>query len=519
MFQSKYQLSSSKAIALICDDCRSDLDQFLPNFEEVINELVNSVEVEPLIRERIINSYASIIQGVKDPQIQGENLIKILNLVDGKAYQVVAELNNANGNGGSNINPDVLLDYLTSLITCLASIAKGMQVPDELEDYYTSEQIAVIQQYWSIDQLGIRNKILHIISTYELNDTLVCNLTIMEQMTYVFKYGLTESIPGPFVFNTESILQFIIANFNRDSNSNNNSNGKVNNSLDTYPLLYNLYDSLIVSRSSEPMISESMVNTLDLIFFTKLEIIKADPDMIQSSINLFSSILAVKPSLLISPSSSSQQQQELSKQQSQYKNNLINPDLTTHQQPQQDQQPLLLPILQFTISNFQTNEKFVLRSLSTFWTKLINLRKGSRSDHMMIKRLFNETDMGQVLTFNLIKYMLLTTRSNLEYFTDVLRVLIAKFPMGVSNWLKNTFVELNNERQILAQKQEQEQDIEVVDVNGNPDVGCSGNDVRAVKPITNSEIFIKKLLLTRGNRECRNVIKDFWLCVNGLIDY
>ncbi|GME98128.1 unnamed protein product [Ambrosiozyma monospora] len=106
MFQSKYQLSSSKAIALICDDCRSDLDQFLPNFEEVINEMVNSVEVEPLIRERIINSYASIIQGVKDPFIQGENLIKILNLIDGKAYQVVAELNNANGNSGSDTNPD-----------------------------------------------------------------------------------------------------------------------------------------------------------------------------------------------------------------------------------------------------------------------------------------------------------------------------------------------------------------------------------------------------------------------------
>ncbi|GME85343.1 unnamed protein product [Ambrosiozyma monospora] len=395
-----------------------------------------------------------------------------------------------------------------------------MQVPDELEDYYTSEQIAVIQQYWSIDQLGIRNKILHIISTFELNDTLVCNLTIMEQMTNVFKYGLTESIPGPFVFNTESILRFIIANFNRDSNNNNSISGKVNNSLDIYPLLYNLYDSLIVSRFSEPLISESMVSTLNLIFFTKLEIIKADPDMIQSSINLFSSILGVKPSLLISPSSSSQQQQqqrEQAKQQAQHRNDINNPDTTTHQQPQQDQQPLLLPILQFTISNFQTNEKFVLRSLSTFWTKLINLRKGSRSDHMMIKRLFNETDMGQVLTFNLIKYMLLTTRSNLEYFIDVLRVLIAKFPVGVSNWLKNAFVELNNERQIQAE--DQEQDIQVVDVNGNPDVGSGGNDVRAFKPIANSEIFIKKLLLTRGNRECRNVIKDFWLGVNGLIDY
>ncbi|ODV82929.1 hypothetical protein CANARDRAFT_239263 [[Candida] arabinofermentans NRRL YB-2248] len=435
---SSYQVTSSKAISQICNECRLSLIEFLPNFEAVITEMINNVSVESLIRQRIINSYASIIQGVKNPITQGDSLFKLFDLLDKRSFEVINQLQ-------TTIDPeqrDQMKDYLTSIINCISAIGKGMQLPEDVEDIYTNEELIIVKNYWTIDQLSIHSKILNIIQNFTMLEESMCDdLSIMEAVVDIFKSGLTEPIPGPFVFDQESIILFIEMKFDSLKTSN------------SYPLLYSLYGSLITTCHSTIQ-PENVVNLLNKIFVDKLEIIEQDPDIIQSSLSLFGSILQSKPSLIV--------------------NDVI----------------LFELILSFAIRHLNSQERFVLKSLELFWIKLINLRKGSRQDTVIVKRLFNETQLGNLLTFNSFKYMFETSRSNLEFFIEIIKIIIAKYPLMSSKWLNETFLKLNLERR------------------------NSG-----LKEIESWELFVKKLIMSRGTRGANGLIKEFWLQVNGLVEY
>ncbi|KAH3664525.1 hypothetical protein OGATHE_003340 [Ogataea polymorpha] len=428
-----YQLSSSKAISSICSQCRYSLVEFLPSFETIITEMINNTTIDPVVRQRIINAYASILEGVKDPVVQGENLFKLFDLLDKKSLSVLEGLATA--------NPDErerMVDYLTSLVNSVSAVGRGMQLPDDVDGYYTQDQESKVREYWTTDPLGIHAKLLTIITNFTMtNEVLSENYQIIEEAVNLFKCGLTEPLPGPFVFDCATILQFIVTKFNSLKKS------------DAYPLLYSLLNS-VVTAHYRTMDLEALHGAIDTIFLSKIPVIEDDPDLVQSSFNLFSTMLSTRPSLLLS------------------------------------NEKLLMTLLEFAFRHLGSNERFVLKSLEKFWTRFITLRKGDRQDTVMVKRLFNETELGYVLTFNVLKYMFATQRSNLETFIEIIKQLVAKYPLMMSKWLQEAFPKLNEERE---------------------------------KKIQNWEIFVKKIMLTRGTRSANDLIKDFWLEVNGLINY
>ncbi|KAG7711420.1 hypothetical protein KL950_000062 [Ogataea haglerorum] len=428
-----YQLSSSKAISNICSQCRYSLIEFLPSFETMTTEMINNIAIDPVVRQRIINAYASIIEGVKDPVIQGEHLFKLFDLLDKKSVSVFAELATANAE-----EREKMVDYLTSLMSSVSAVGKGMQLPDEVDGYYTKEQEMKVHEYWTTDPLGIHSKLLTIITNFTMtNEVLSENYQIIEEAANLFKCGLTESLPGPFVFDCATILQFIVTKFSSLKKSH------------AYPLLYSLLNS-VVTAHYRTLDLEVLHGTVNTIFLSNLPVIEDDPDLVQSSLNLFSTMLTTRPSLLLS------------------------------------NENLLMTVLEFAFRHLGSNERFVLKALEKFWTRFITLRKGDRQDTVMVKRLFNETKLGYVLTFNVLKYMFATQRSNLETFIEIIKQLVAKYPLMMNKWLQAAFPKLNEERE---------------------------------KKIENWEIFVKKVMLTRGTRSANDLIKDFWLEVNGLINY
>ncbi|QPG74190.1 hypothetical protein FOA43_001514 [Brettanomyces nanus] len=434
---SMYQLISSKAIADICDNSRLSLQDSLPNFKEIIPQMINETTVEPLTRQRIVNSYASIVQGVKDPRIQGQYLHDIFSLLGKRSYEVILSLDSAN-----NDDQDKMMDYLVSLISSVSAIGKGMQLPDSPDEVYTPEELKAVNSYWSQDPLKIHAEILEIVNNLSmLTDKLADNLSVAEEITSIFKSGMTESVGGPFVIDYSVIVEFVVAKF------------RTLKTTKTYPLLYGLYSNVIKSCHRE-MNSESVSQTLQIIYLDRLETIRSDPDIIQSVMKLFGTIISTTPSLLVGDSN------------------------------------MLEKVLEFGIEQLQSNERFVLQSLELFWTKLIYLRRGNHQNTMAVRRLFNETKLGNIVIYNVLKYMLLSQRSNLEFFTEILKSLVAKYPMLIKQWLLNSFKELNLQRVQSGQK-----------------------------TIKNYELFIKKILITRGTRAANGLIKDFWLEVNGLVDY
>ncbi|OWB61244.1 hypothetical protein B5S29_g2131 [[Candida] boidinii] len=434
-----YQLIASKTIAKICDESRSNLISFLPNFKNIITAMIDDITVDTLIRQRIINSYASIIQGVKDPVVQGENLLYVSELIEKRATEAISKLNENNDE-----NNDRIIEYLTSLLSCLNSIGKGMQLPDEVEECLTDEEEKTLSDFWHQDPLNIHPKLLNLINIFtSSHPLLISNLGITEEAVNTLQCGLTESIPGPFVFNNDSILQFIITKFE------NQQTGKI-----SYSLLFGLLNSLITSnyRDFDEFIISKLLNQ---IFFNKLNVIKDDPDLEQSSISIFSTILIKSPNLILS-----------------------NPDNQ------------LETILEFSLNLLTKNEKFVIKSSELFWTRLITLRKGSKNDTLIVSNLFNETQLGYILTYTTLNSMILTQRSNIDNFIEIIKNLISKYTLNSKNWLTDSILKINQER-----------------------------SSKNLKIIENSDILIKKLILTRGNRNCNSILKDFWLQINNLIDY
>lgn len=434
-----YQLIASKTIAKICDESRSNLISFLPNFKDIITAMIDDITVDTLIRQRIINSYASIIQGVKDPVIQGENLLYVSELIEKRATEAISKLTDNNLE-----NNERIIEYLTSLLSCLNSIGKGMQLPDEVEECLTDEEEKTLSDFWHQDPLNIHPRLLNLINIFtSSHPLLISNLGITEEAVNTLQCGLTESIPGPFVFSNDSILQFIITKFENQKTGKN-----------SYPLLYGLLNSLITSNYRD--FDEFIIsNILNQIFFNKLNIINDDPDLEQSSISIFSTILIKSPNLILS-----------------------NPDNQ------------LETILEFSLNLLTKNEKFVIKSSELFWTRLITLRKGSKNDTLIVSNLFNETQLGYILTYRTLSSLISTQRSNIDSFIEIIKSLISKYTLNSKNWLTDSISKINQER-------------------------SSTN----LKIVENSDILIKKLILTRGNRNCNSILKDFWLQINNLIDY
>ncbi len=434
-----YELISSRAIAEICDSCRLSLQDTLPNFKSIVTEMIENVAVDSITRERIINSYSSIIQGVRDTQIQGEYLHRLFELLLKHSSDMLARLDSL-----PKEQQDQAKEYLISMISCVSAIGRGMQLPDAPEDVYTdAKELEMVSKYWTEDPLQIHSQILQIVKNFAMvSSQLSDNLKVAEEIEAIFKSGLTESMPGPFVFPPEVITQFISVKISTLK------------TFDTLPLLYDLYGK-VVRANHRNMSAEYVGQTLEQIwggFQSKVD--SSDPDVVQALIGMFAAIVGSSPAML-----------------------LCNTDL-------------LQAILAFCVQELRSKERFVLQSLELFWTKLIYLRRGNRQDTIVIRRLFNETDLGFMLMYNLLKYLLSTQRSNISYFMEIIKSIVAKYPMLAKLWMMQSLEKINTERIESGQK-----------------------------AICEYELFVKKIMVTRGTRAANGLIKDFWLKTNGLIDY
>ncbi|OBA19611.1 hypothetical protein METBIDRAFT_79619 [Metschnikowia bicuspidata var. bicuspidata NRRL YB-4993] len=143
-------------------------------------------------------------------------------------------------------------------------------------------------------------------------------------------------------------------------------------------------------------------------------------------------------------------------------------------------------ILQFAVEGLAANELFVVKSILRFWTSFLGMRRGTGEDHAECQRIFTELNLVEVVTSELIASFVKSARSNLEYYYSVFRSLIAKFPMQFKTSLATAIDEAT-----LVQK-----------------IGTK-----------ELELFVHKLMVTRGRRTANEVLKLFWLAANGFVEY
>lgn len=391
MNSTSFELQASRAIAKIADDCRSSLITFLPTFETIVFNLIENSAVSAVVRERIVNSFASIVQANPDISAQEQHLKQTLTGIKLKITILIET---------ESISTLESLDYLISLIKCVDEMGKGMQLPDELDDGDETDTPESFAIFSSVQEI-----VVSIISQVSLDKTrpiLLQNFEIVEKCCDIFRRGLTESKSGPFTFDISVIIEYIVTKFPL-CNPN------------ALPNLFKLLETVIFTNYLK-LTEASIHGICDVLILQNAELIRQDPDLLESSISMLQVIIEKKPSLLLYYSRFSS-------------------------------------ILDLCLLAISTKEKLVLKSASKFWSKLLVLKKGTRKDTEIVSELLYNGNLGITLTLTTLVSFLDTLRSNIEYFQEILKFLVLKHPLQSKDWFTRSFQEISGRRGREGQKE------------------------------------------------------------------
>lgn len=145
-------------------------------------------------------------------------------------------------------------------------------------------------------------------------------------------------------------------------------------------------------------------------------------------------------------------------------------------------------IAEFAIEGLRANESFLIKCILKFWCNVINLKRGTKEDQDKIIYFFCDQNLGKVVTINLLESFFKGPRSNLENFYSIFRSLVGKFPVQFKYWLQEALNEVPDHYKSKINEKDM-------------------------------ELFVHKLMITRGRRTANDVLKGFWLSVNGLVEY
>lgn len=211
--------TASKSIFSLCSSCRSSLITDVGTFLRVYEKVSQNSSVDSLTKERITGAIASVIQAIPEDELKQPPLDELLNFIEKDlrhcSHMLTLEAsitpsqpgNPSNTNVGANSSFQEALEVGLSALRCLASMGKGLQVPDDrLVDVEAKKSVP---SFW-ISGGGnvVQQRILRIIVA--LCDAFPTEGDIVEAACQVFRSGFTEDEPGPFVFGLDVVVQFLL---------------------------------------------------------------------------------------------------------------------------------------------------------------------------------------------------------------------------------------------------------------------------------------------------------------------
>lgn len=416
----KMEVQINRTISMICERCRIELIPFLPNFIHVLGSIMKPESpISYFTREKFVKSIGNIIQMCfnEGPETQGRHLLGMLEMI-------------GNSMEKSSDRSDMLC-----LVTCLSELGSGLSQVEDDEEFMANnplylQQLPLFQNYWREDPLHIRQRVMHLIeftmSKFGSDPEFVevCCLIIGKAIS------LPDDLPHFLRYPLSDVLQFLL---------NCSQICELSSGL---PFIeYQL--EKIVSSFRNQMTSAEIDEIFEQFFIRNYEsVISQDPDLIQSMISWVSSVLEAKPSLVLH---------------SKAWNTFIIPEF---------------------IKFLTAKEKFTINAVTKFWIKTLNNRKFTQDDIANINAVFES--IGKQLVFQTIYSLFNAQRSDVPQYAELIRTLIAKYPIPTKTILESVLPEITQ------------------------------------KPLTVHERFISKLMVTRGSRASSNVVLEWWLDTNGL---
>ena len=193
--------AAAKSIASLCSACRANLTNELPGFLDQYSRFLESKTSEPYTKEKVIGAIAAIIQALSPESAKAQPLLTLLANIekDGAA----ARKYSADGD-------EEMVEVMgITALECLASIGKGMQVPEDvpINIYDDDEERPGQSNYWESEEgQAVQQRIVGCLSVLEV----VGNYSAAIDATcQVLRSGFTETQPGPFVLPASVTVRFL----------------------------------------------------------------------------------------------------------------------------------------------------------------------------------------------------------------------------------------------------------------------------------------------------------------------
>lgn len=415
--------SASRSIQKLCSSSRSFLSEALPSFFDTYTAMTLYTTLDTASHERTTLAIACLIQAVVDVEKKHSYINQLTTLIFAQLEIVHHDYEN------STLLPNgpnrEHFRQIVSLLHCLANIGIGLQDPRGTSD--CADAIAV-QQYWDADKFHIRKHLLEVMKTFALDrPEFKSSLEICDCCCAILKSGFSER-HGLFVFPFDTELNFIKAKYIAGPSA-------------CYSSIIELgYDFL----STHINVQTTYINSLLDTFFSDLNLLLGEePDAQTSSLKLLRLIASKYTDVLLKHSKC---------------------DIMIH----------------FAIQMLTCIDRVSLREATHFWSTYLNISENKDQQASL-------ANIGPELTTLLInKIAGGSTRSELEFYTEVIKTLLVKdeaYP-----WLDAALVkspEHQVERIQLSQRQ----------------------------------TFYEQLLHLRGRKETNLLIKQFWLTARGIVDY
>lgn len=378
--------TASRSIQKLCSSCRTYLSSALSSF---LDTFVNMNLYEILSNsslERTVLAITYVIQAVEDLDTKGNYLNQLLTLMLGQLEKANDEYEHAKTaveEGGDQEQ----FKRIVSLLRCLGNIGKGLQVPDDIHEP-AQDRMQAIQQYWDADPFQIRSTLLKVMRIFAIDrPDFKSSVDVCECCCAIFKSGFSETVPGPFVFSIDTVLEFIKAKH-------------VTGPAECHTALIDLSCCFVSSHSvGNCSIPAQYLNELLDTFFSDVSIMMHDrePETETSNLKLLRQIFSHYPDVFLD-------------------------------------NPRIEIMIRFAMRMLSSTDRFAMREATLFWSSFIGITDNKRQNLVL-------ASVGPELVETLVfKIAGDSARSELEFYSEVIKGLMGKQQLVSKPWFEKSLV-------------------------------------------------------------------------------
>ncbi|KAI9829623.1 MAG: hypothetical protein M1826_005513 [Phylliscum demangeonii] len=193
-------ISASKSIASLGSSCRHALSSNIDAFILYLENLLSQGSIDHIVKDKVFGAVASVIQALPTDEAKARCLQRLIYLVQQDVSICLRHV------GAQEVSEAE--EAGTTALQCLSSIGKGMRGFLEAAIDLTSDTPRGSLFWDQVEGATLQAQIVGLVDA--ICGSMPLNGAVIEAACSVFKSGLSETTPGPFVFPAHVTTGFLL---------------------------------------------------------------------------------------------------------------------------------------------------------------------------------------------------------------------------------------------------------------------------------------------------------------------